>query len=675
MLRELLLALGGFPGSIFIEDKSKGIQVVTDLPFIQTSEVDLLNRICKLATYYKKFQDFINLYRGSPLSIGADETGETGNKRLKDGIYLRGLCSGLNSVLEPYRQDLLDVEQEILRDPHISLAHIQVRLEEYQSLFPALATIIDQILYHKVHGCHILEILHRNAACGLPSLKQALERILFTCHGILYKQLAAWMLHGRLLDQYCEFFVQQSVSNTLIKPKQEEDDMDLGIGGVTGKQLREAMKLAEEDFTSSKQEFQTFALRAQMLPSYIPTRLAEKILFIGESVQVFENKQGNLLRYTGSILQDREEEFASELIMLQRQPTFCLMSFEAVIDKIRACVAEHLWKLVVEESDLLGNLRILKDFYLLSRGELFLAFIDQAKGLLKMPPTVTTDHDVNAAFGQAARRVLLEDDLFLSKFKMSVETKLTSAKTTAKKSDGSLPSKGPGAESGWHYLGLNYTVEWPLHILFTKSVLEKYNTMFKFLLHVKRVQLELQQCWALQMQRKEQLNETQSNIFHLRRHMAFLVDNLQYYLQVDVLETQFSQLVEKISATRDFESIRLAHDQFLTSLLGQAFLHMKPFSHCLKEILDICLSFCTLLTQTNRLSEREMTQIDKLAQSFKRQSSLLFTILSSVSSRESNPYLAQLMLRIDFNKYYSQGGGVVAGVTPGTAMTLVSGGI
>ena len=31
-----------------------------------------------------------------------------------------------------------------------------------------------------------------------------------------------------------------------------------------------------------------FALRADMLPSYIPTKVAQKILFVGESVEMFE---------------------------------------------------------------------------------------------------------------------------------------------------------------------------------------------------------------------------------------------------------------------------------------------------------------------------------------------------------------------------------------------------
>jgi hypothetical protein len=48
--------------------------------------------------------------------------------------------------------------------------------------------------------------------------------------------------------------------------------------------------------------------------------------------------------------------------------------------------------MVVQEADLRGQLRVMKDFFLLGRGELYLAFIDQAQHLLKGPPGPSTEH-------------------------------------------------------------------------------------------------------------------------------------------------------------------------------------------------------------------------------------------------------------------------------------------
>ena len=63
------------------------------------------------------------------------------------------------------------------------------------------------------------------------------------------------------------------------------------------------------------------------------------------------------------------------------------------VQKISMCVClQHLWVMVVQEADLTGQLRVMKDFFLLGRGELCLAFIDQAQHLLKGPPAPSTEH-------------------------------------------------------------------------------------------------------------------------------------------------------------------------------------------------------------------------------------------------------------------------------------------
>lgn len=46
-------------------------------------------------------------------------------------------------------------------------------------------------------------------------------------------------------------------------------------------------------------------------------------------------------------------------------------------------------------------------------------------------------------------------------------------------------------------------------------------------------------------------------------------------------------------------------------------------------------------------------------QGFKRQSFLLFKILSSVKNHQINSDLARLLLRLDYNKYYTQAGGTL----------------
>lgn len=111
--------------------------------------------------------------------------------------------------------------------------------------------------------------------------------------------------------------------------------------------------------------------------------------------------------------------------------------------------------------------------------------------------------------------------------------------------DGSSPDL-PSVLTGSHLLLLfsvpHYVLQYPhprkIFILNSLVFFDcRYNVVFKYLLSVRRVQAELQHCWALQMQRKHlKSNRTDAIKWRLRDHMAFLVDNLQYYLQVRIIE-------------------------------------------------------------------------------------------------------------------------------------------
>uniref|UniRef100_A0A672LNM1 Gamma-tubulin complex component n=1 Tax=Sinocyclocheilus grahami TaxID=75366 RepID=A0A672LNM1_SINGR len=569
MIHELLLALSGYPGTIFTWNKRNGLQVSQDLPFLHPSETSVLNRLCKMGTDYVRFTEFIEQHTGHvhQQEHYSSQPSQSG----LHGIYLRAFCTGLNSMLQPYRHALLDLEKEFLGDPHLSISHVNYMLEQFQLLFPSVMVVVETIKSQKIHGCQILETVYKHSCGGLPPVRMALEKILAVCHGVMYKQLAAWMLHGLLLDQSEEFFVKQGPSAGGATAAQEEEEEDLGIGGLSGKQLRELqdLRLIEEENMLAP-SLQQFSLRVEMLPSYIPVRVAEKILFVGESVQMFENHNQSPSR-AGSILKHQEDQGKNVKENLWKYAVVFVFFLQ------------HLWTLMVEESDLLGQLKIVKDFYLLGRGELYQVFIDLAQHMLKTPPSAVTEHDVNVAFQQAAHKVLLDDDNLLPLLHLTIDYQGKECKEASGNREGTTPpqetSPREAPPTGWAALGLAYKVQWPLHILFTPAVLEKYNVVFRYLLSVRRVQSELQHCWALQMQRKHlKSNQMDAVKWRLRNHMAFLVDNLQYYLQVDVLESQFSQLLQQINATRDFESIRLAHDHFLSNLLAQSFILLKPVS-------------------------------------------------------------------------------------------------
>lgn len=233
-------------------------------------------------------------------------------------------------------------------------------------------------------------------------------------------------------------------------------------------------------------------------------------------------------------------------------------------------------------------------------------------------------------FLSACRKLLNDDEQVLKKVK--VELNIPKSKVDAAKA------------SSWQYLSLSYSVPWPLHLILSPQVLAKYNEVFRFLLMAKRTQLMLHDAWAEQKKEKK-IKFTVS--WQLRSHMMFVVDNLHYYLMADVLESQFSLLFARLNQSTNFEELRHAHDIFLSSIISNTFVNNKSVNQCLTDLLSCCLQYCRLV-QVNQDSNCE-----EVSMNFSRHSSLLFKLLTSIKSRQTGSQLSQLLLRIDFNRYFS----------------------
>lgn len=59
----------------------------------------------------------------------------------------------------------------------------------------------------------------------------------------------------------------------------------------------------------------------------------------------------------------------------------------------------------------------------------------------------------------------------------------------------------------WSGLSLIYKCHWPIHLMFSPDIHEKYNTLYRFLLPIKRVQLELQYVWSQKVRSMKHLGQ------------------------------------------------------------------------------------------------------------------------------------------------------------------------
>ena len=144
-------------------------------------------------------------------------------------------------------------------------------------------------------------------------------------------------------------------------------------------------------------------------------------------------------------------------------------------------------------------------------------------------------------------------------------------------------------------------------------------------------------------------------LWRLRAHMVFLMDNLQHYLHVDVLEAQWQSLMRTAETCADFEELSAAHEACLSALHAQCFLQAASVNSALHQICQLCLSLCRMLSYAEAGASNEATyrsQYATVSREFSRQSAFLFAFLSNMSSPQQSPHLAQLLLRLNFNSFF-----------------------
>ena len=255
------------------------------MDWFHPAEVGTLNKILDLATCVLNVHNFIVKYRNG--------------SSVEDlhGLYLEAFCDGLEAALAPYKAMLASMEGLILKaGGHTQLTNIQHQIMGFQPVLEALNSLVDKVVFQKPHGCMILDVVRRSAVDGVGDVKDALNDVLFECHKVFYKQLLAWILKGNLHDPFQEFIIEEVEGET---------------SSATSLVSSEDSRLPTQHCASSR-----WRLKVEKIPGHISFSVAEKIFFIGESIQLFESDYvvGRKIESQKDVLKDQENQLYNELV-------------------------------------------------------------------------------------------------------------------------------------------------------------------------------------------------------------------------------------------------------------------------------------------------------------------------------------------------------------------------
>lgn len=345
------------------------------------------------------------------------------------------------------------------------------------------------------------------------------------------------------------------------------------------------------------------------------------------------------------------DENCAEIRSILIGDDFDPIKLERPIERIRKALSEKLWSSVVNTTEnnnesLFYCLNLIKDYFFLGKGELYLALIDEIDEKL-----VERNVDLNKILQNSVLKMYGDDGTSIANdvFRMNF-----------RKLDNSSSSI-----DGWdRYLDLSLTVSTKLKLIFDDQALTKCRQIFHFLLKIRRIQSGLNKCWTILLKRRRTTISTmvEGKIWRINNLMLFLINNLQYYLHVDVLDSFYKILLtELIHNVNEFQRASDLFNEFVRKIGVSCFFESKEISKLIDGILGDCEKFAALIVGTdqkrfaddadceNNLGEN----IQKNFIEYERHSSLLFKILSTPKTHLNNPHLLQLLNRLDYNSYFS----------------------
>lgn len=203
------------------------------------------------------------------------------------------------------------------------------------------------------------------------------------------------------------------------------------------------------------------------------------------------------------------------------------------------------------------------------------------------------------------------------------------------------------AEDQWNGLSVSYMCKFPIDLVLSPTVLERYRNIFRLLFPLKSIQYQLNLAWntVTEMSRSGYDRAKVLRLSGLRSKMSFVFDGLLSYFYLDVLEVRWAKLKESIGSLKEFEELRKHVAAYLESIHSHIFLNNNTIVSLVFAMVNEAKRFVAGL-QTADLDEAKMhDDFDDLVHRFTVK-------VDDLNSKSSSQYLSQLIVRLNFNRYF-----------------------
>lgn len=624
MIAELLATLAGHPSSLFASSSSSATTSPTalkardDLPYLHPAERQILDELATYSVRYTRVKTFAQAELDSARRRAVraamratvrsrpeveDQQGEATT------AHMVPLCAMLLDILSGYHALVLQIERDVLaNDPQlvadkgfVSLANIRARLQHWDAPLSALYRLVDALIRgpgedtfadqtgrasSRWTGGLLLDLLSHSADTGVSRVRTAIAALRDAVQQSWIGALQDWVCYGQVSAT--------DAHDQLVQLSLPEE----GNGSAT---------------TS------TWSFRPHALPRSISPATADSILYVGRALYTVRISSSSASNTPPASMTEQH-------VALLRSGS---RSLERAIHDIRSDVSEWLFRNVLTTEIVLESLETLGDYLLHRNGPFSLSLLTAVETMRKNKLFHTRSaaagtiraSDMDLALHRAAMGTSAEDDPCLEKLRFQLPR--GTFRPSLRSGPGSVDDSAVRTQDDTvrfddMLIGvpvqLHYTATFPLDLFLSPADLSAYSRLFSYLVALKKTQARVLECWMslskAQRQRRRFTGTGEGGVdpseeaqrmallrqsWGMTRSMLWFLDTLLGHIQTDIIDVQYTRLVEQLAVHRDFASLRSTHTAFLAFVQDGTLLSSAAASRILRAILDLCDRFAGLV--------------------------------------------------------------------------------
>jgi gamma-tubulin complex component 2 len=513
---------------------------------IQESIRDILTDILPLANYYFQIQNFIE-YSSAPES----------------GQVLQALSHAVSKLITDYYGTIAQLEGMHIKQ-ELNLQKVIFYLRPIIQTMETVTKVCNMLLAHNIRGGNVLTNLHDNIALfsGDKNSQQILIYLTQKAAEPYMEILKLWIYKGIIIDRRNEFFVEDNEKECR-NPDENENYFD--------------------HFWEKR-----YVLRSEKVPRFL-------------------EKQADIIARTGKYL-NVVRECGKRVVFNQAQSKIKFshtdeQNYVNIISDAYTFASKALLELIMDDNDLMGHLLSVKRYFLLQQGDFIVQFMDACESeMMKkiddiIPMRLENLLELTLRLS-SAKHDKYQDNLCTTLFAFDICTQMSKIIQSGGEEDFDEDEVDYNRSRCIEHFVFDYNVQWPLSIVLNQLTMSKYQLIFRQLFYCKFVENYLCRVWIENKNAKkfdQKTAEQYRAAFTLRQRMLTAIQNLEYYMMVEVIEPVWHIFMQQMAKAKNIDDVLNHHEDFLDNCLKNC---MLTHPDLLKKIVAValeCISFCVFI--------------------------------------------------------------------------------